>query len=298
MNILSVKNLSKSYNKKVLDNVSFSIDSGEIIGLVGPNGVGKTTLMKIISLLIKPDSGQVSICDINSKGHREEYLSKFSCTIESPALYENLTGYDNIEFIRDINKVSKEYMNEILQFVNVGKMIKEKVKNYSLGMKQRLGLGMALLTSPKLLILDEPTNGLDPDGSMEFRKLLLQLAKEKDMAILISSHILSELDKTCQKILFLKDGKILKSDVETVRTKNKKIILSCENSDKLLEEYSKMHNINSVIKINSNEICIKFSNENLKDILDTIVKKRDEYTDIEISSDDIKDIYTSIYGGN
>ena len=254
--------------------------------------------MKIISLLIKPDSGQASICGVNNKGHREEYLSNFSCTIETPALYENLTGYDNIEFIRDINKVSKEYMNEILEFVNVGKMIKEKVKNYSLGMKQRLGLGMALLTSPKLLILDEPTNGLDPDGSMEFRKLLIQLAKEKDMAILISSHILSELDNICEKILFLKNGKILKSDVKTIRANNKKVILSCENSDKLFEEYNKMDNINSVIKINSNKICLKFRNENLKDILDNIVKRRDEYTDIEISSDDIKDIYTSIYGGD
>ncbi|SHK07277.1 ABC-2 type transport system ATP-binding protein [Hathewaya proteolytica DSM 3090] len=297
MDILKVENLCKSYKKKVLDDVSFAIKPGEIIGLVGPNGVGKTTLMKIICLLANADSGNVSICDLSSKGNREQYLSKLSCTIETPALYENLTGYDNIEFIRDLNKVSKERMKEILDFVGVGKMIKEKVKNYSLGMKQRIGLGIALLTSPNLLILDEPTNGLDPDGSAEFRKQLLQLVDKKDMAILISSHILSELDKTCTKILFLKEGRIIESNVEEVRTNNKKITLTCENPDQVEESLGQFKNIRSIIKLNDHRICIKLSNESLKDVLTKLISEKEMFNDIEISSDDINDVYTSIYGG-
>lgn len=297
MEILAVKNLSKTYKKKVLDEVSFSVNSGEIVGLVGPNGVGKTTLMKIIALLLDEDKGEVSICGLSNKGKREKYLSKLSCTIESPALYENLTGYDNIEFIRDVNKVSKKYMEEILEFVGVGNMIKEKVKNYSLGMKQRLGLGIALLKSPNLLILDEPTNGLDPEGSMEFRKLLIKLVEEKDIAILVSSHILSELDKICTSIMFLKDGKIIQSNVGEVRTNNKKLILTCKNIEETMEEFNKIECIDSISKISENKLCLKLKNESLRCILEKILEKYDEYNNIDITSDDVNDIYTSIYGG-
>lgn len=215
MEILSVSNLNKSYSKKVLDNLNFTINKGEIVGLVGPNGAGKTTLMRILCLLSKADSGEVKLCGIsnNSKKDREKYLSNLSAIIETPALYENLSGYDNIDLIRRINNLSKERMNEMIEFINIGDMIKHKVKQYSLGMKQRLALGISLLNSPNLLILDEPTNGLDYDGIIEFRKLISEIVSKNQVSVIISSHILSEIEKLCQRILFLKEGKLIDENI-------------------------------------------------------------------------------------
>lgn len=215
MEILSVCNLNKSYSKKVLDNLNFTINKGEVVGLVGPNGAGKTTLMRILCLLSKADSGEVKLCGIsnNSKKDREKYLSNLSAIIETPALYENLSGYDNIDLIRRINNLSKERMNEMIEFINIGDMIKHKVKQYSLGMKQRLALGISLLNSPNLLILDEPTNGLDYDGIIEFRKLISEIVSKNQVSVIISSHILSEIEKLCQRILFLKEGKLIDENI-------------------------------------------------------------------------------------
>lgn len=217
MEILSVSNLNKSYNKKVLDNLNFTINKGEVVGLIGPNGAGKTTLMKILCLLSKADSGEVKLCGIsnNNKKDREKYLANLSAIIETPALYENLSGYDNIDFIRRINKISKERMDEMIKFINIGDMINNKVKQYSLGMKQRLAIGIALLSSPNLLILDEPTNGLDYDGIIEFRKLISDVVKDNDVSVIISSHILSEIEKLCQRLLFLKDGKLIDEKISS-----------------------------------------------------------------------------------
>lgn len=215
MEILSVSNLNKSYSKKVLDNLNFTINKGEVVGLVGPNGAGKTTLMRILCLLSKADSGEVKLCGIsnNNKKDREKYLSNLSAIIETPALYENLSGYDNIDLIRRINNLSKERMNEMIEFINIGDMIKHKVKQYSLGMKQRLALGISLLNSPNLLILDEPTNGLDYDGIIEFRKLISEIVSKNQVSVIISSHILSEIEKLCQRILFLKEGKLIDENI-------------------------------------------------------------------------------------
>lgn len=215
MGLLTVSNLSKSYSKKVLDDLSFSINEGEVVGLVGPNGAGKTTLMRILCLLSKADSGDVEVCGFSSKNkkEREKYLSNLSAIIETPALYENLSGYDNLDMIRRINNVSKDRMKEMIEFVNIGDMIKHKVKDYSLGMKQRLALGIALLNSPKLLILDEPTNGLDYDGIIEFRELVQKVVAENKVSVIISSHILSEIEKMCHRILFIKDGKLIDTSV-------------------------------------------------------------------------------------
>lgn len=215
MELLNVENLRKSYSKKVLDDINFIINEGEVVGLVGPNGAGKTTLMRILCLLSNADSGEVKLCGISNKSNkeRETYLRNLSAIIETPALYENLSGYDNLEMIRRINNLSKDRMNEMIAFVNIGDMIKRKVKEYSLGMKQRLALGIALLNSPKLLILDEPTNGLDYDGIIEFRGLIEKVVANNKVTVIISSHILSEIEKMCHRILFLKDGKIIDASI-------------------------------------------------------------------------------------
>jgi ABC-2 type transport system ATP-binding protein len=210
MNILEVNHISKSFSgKKILDNISFSISEGEIVGFVGPNGAGKTTTIRLITNLIHSDKGNVSICGCDLIKEREKALSNAAAIIENPSLYTFLSGFDNIDFIRKINNISKEKVNKIIEFIGLSDRINDKVKKYSLGMKQRLALGICLLTEPKLLILDEPTNGLDPSGTLELRKILVSLTKENKTSILISSHILSEIEKICDKIIFIKDGKII-----------------------------------------------------------------------------------------
>lgn len=297
MNILEVENLTKSYkNKKVLNEISFSINEGEIVALIGPNGVGKTTIMKIISDLLKQDAGSVKICGLLAKDNRVEYLSKFSSIIETPSLYEMLSGYDNINFIRKINNISMEKMNNILDFINIGKSINDKVKNYSLGMKQRLALGIALITEPKLLILDEPTNGLDPEGVIEFRNLLKKFASERGIGILISSHILSELDKICTRILFIKDGELVNLEDINENQESQTVILTVKNPQeifKLIQEIDFVDKANVI----DNKVIMQLNKNNTSKLISKLIEKDIRYSDIEIENNKIEKIYRDVYLG-
>jgi len=297
MIVLDVKNINKSYkNKKVLKDISFSINEGEIVALIGPNGAGKTTIMKIISNLLSSDSGSVKICGLSANKNREDYFYKFSSIIETPALYENLSGYDNINFIRKINNISKEKMNEILEFVDIGSSIKNKVKNYSLGMKQRLALGIALIKEPKLLILDEPTNGLDPNGVIEFRELLKKFASENGISVLISSHILSELDKISTRILFIKDGELVNLE-KVEKTENyQTILLTVKNPKEILSIMSKFDFIDK-LSINNNDVIINIEKNKTSKLISLLIKQDIEYSNIQIENNNIEKIYKDIYIG-
>jgi len=210
MKVLEVKGISKKLSgKEVLKNISFSVEEGEIYGFLGPNGAGKTTTIKIIVGLIEANRGQIIICSKDLKKNREEAIKNVGAIVENPSLYEYLSGYENLMQIARMKKVSKESVEEIIELVGLKDRIKDKVKRYSLGMKQRLGIGAALIGDPKLLILDEPTNGLDPYGIMELRELMKNLAKERNIAIFISSHILSEIELVCDKVCFIAEGRIM-----------------------------------------------------------------------------------------
>lgn len=297
MSILEVENITKSYkNKKVLKEVSFSINDGEIVALIGPNGAGKTTIMKIISDLLEEDSGTVKICGLLANDNRVEYLSKFSSIIETPSLYEMLSGYDNINFIRKINNVSMDKMNNVLEFINIGETIQDKVKSYSLGMKQRLALGIALINEPKLLILDEPTNGLDPEGVIEFRKLLKKFATENGMSILISSHILSELDKICTRILFIKEGELVNMEDINRKQEYQTIKLTIENPQEIHKSIEKIEFINRCYVID-NKVIIQLDKGNTSKLMTLLVEKNIQYRNIEIENNSIEKIYSDVYLG-
>jgi len=221
--VLEVNNLSKSFGKrKVLDNINFNIYEGDIVGIIGPNGAGKTTLIKTILSLYKCDTGSIKICDYDIKKNLEEALSKTGSIIENPDMYLNISGRKNIEVISLINNIKdKDYIEEIIKFVGLEDRITDKVKKYSLGMKQRLGIACALIKRPKLLILDEPTNGLDPKGIKELRKMLKTISEKENMSILISSHILSEVENICDRVLIINEGKIISDfGIEEVKYKN------------------------------------------------------------------------------
>ena len=209
--VLELKNISKKRGKtQVLTDVNFSINKGEICGFVGRNGAGKTTLIKIITSMLFPDKGEIIICGKNLKNEREEALKNVGSVVETPEMYGYMTGRQNLNYIASVlENVTKDEIEKTIKFSNLGSKIDEKVKKYSLGMKQRLGLAQAIMGNVSLLILDEPTNGLDPMGVFELKNTINTLAKEKGVSIFISSHILSEIENICTKVVFIDDGKII-----------------------------------------------------------------------------------------
>lgn len=209
MKILEVNNISKRIGKRqIIKNISFSVEEGEIFGFLGPNGAGKTTTIKMLVGLIQNNGGEIIVCGNNLKKDREKALKHIGAIVESPALYEYLSGYENLMQIARIRKLSKKDVDDIIELIGLKERIHDKVGRYSLGMKQRLGIGMSLIGDKKLLILDEPTNGLDPFGIMELRDLMKKLAKERNIAVFISSHILREIEQICDTVAFVSDGEI------------------------------------------------------------------------------------------
>ena len=208
--ILEINNLKKSYNnKRVLDIDSLEIEEASIYGLIGKNGAGKSTLMKLILGLVKKDGGTIKVFgqEVNSKNQKD--LNKnLGALIENPSFYDHLTGYENLEIICKLKGIKKEEILKTLDLVGLRNVDKKKAREYSLGMKQRLGIAMALIGNPKLLILDEPINGLDPQGIEEMRNLFKSIVKNTSTSILISSHILDEIEKISSHIGILKDGKL------------------------------------------------------------------------------------------
>ena len=209
--ILEVNNLKKSYNNKtVLDIKSLDIEEKTIYGLIGKNGAGKSTLMKLILGLVKKDEGKIKVFgkEINSK-NQKTFNKNFGALIESPSFYDHLSGYENLEIVCQLKGVNKEEIRKTLDLVGLNNVGDKKAREYSLGMKQRLGIAMALIGSPKLLILDEPINGLDPQGIEEMRNLFKNIVKNTTTSILISSHILDEIEKISTHIGILREGNLV-----------------------------------------------------------------------------------------
>lgn len=218
MHAIEVKNLTKSYGKQVvLDNISFHIDEGEIVGFIGPNGAGKSTLMKCICNLIPIDNGSITIFGKDLYKDREEALQLQSSMIEGPGLFENLNGWQNLDLFASLKNVSKERMQTMIEYTGLGKQIYKNTSAYSVGMKQRLALAIALLNEPKFMMLDEPMNGLDPAGVLELRRELKQMVEQDHMTLLISSHQLNEIEKIADRIIYINEGKIHKIEKEELK---------------------------------------------------------------------------------
>lgn len=211
--VLKLSNISKSIKKKeIIKNISFDIRPGEVLGFLGPNGSGKSTTLRMIVGLSKPSSGEISICGYSIEKDYVKAMSNVGCIIEGPDLYDYMSGYRNLEMLANMSKgVSKKDIDEAVELVGMENRIHDKVEVYSMGMKQRIGLAQALIHKPKLLILDEPANGLDPQGIHEFRDIIIDLAREKDISVLISSHIISEVQLMCDRVSIINEGSIIRS---------------------------------------------------------------------------------------
>lgn len=257
--VLELKNVTKIMgNRKIVDNVSFEINSGEIFGFLGPNGAGKTTTIKMITGLLKIDEGDILISNNDVKKNFEKALSQVGGIIENPEMYGYLTGRTNLEIYgRMHGNISKERINEVIKLVKLENRINDKVKKYSLGMRQRLGVAQALLHNPKLLILDEPTNGLDPMGIKELRDTLRHLAEKEGLAVLVSSHLLSEMELMCDRVGIIDNGKII--DIKTLKDIKKQNIESLITYELEVSNYSLAREIieNDYNKI-SEEITVDF----------------------------------------
>jgi len=207
-NAIEIKNVTKVLGgKKILNNISFNVRRGSVIGLVGPNGAGKSTLLKIMTGLYTLDVGEIYYDGISLKKDYELAMRNIGCIIESPDMYKNLSGSDNLDLFKLMFKgVSEETIKGIVQILDLEKSIGRKFKTYSLGMKERLGVASSLLGNPKILILDEPTNGLDPISIRNLRTILKNL---KDTTIIVSSHLLSEIELICDEVIFINNGEII-----------------------------------------------------------------------------------------
>lgn len=209
--IVELKNLSKTIGKKkIIDNLSLSLYPGQITGFLGPNGAGKTTTIRMMVGLMEPTGGDIIIDGKLLADDFEEGLSKVGVIVENPEMYKFMSGYKNLlHFARMHDGVTKARIEEVINQVGMQNRIHEKVSTYSLGMRQRLGLAQALLHRPKFLILDEPTNGLDPAGIREFRTYLKMIAEEEGVSVFVSSHMLSEIELMCDRIAVIQNGKLI-----------------------------------------------------------------------------------------
>lgn len=296
--IIEVKGLSKSYRKtKVVDNFSFSIERGHICGLIGPNGAGKTTIMKILAGLSEKDSGKISF--FGDSENLDKSRSRMSFIIENPMLDGNMTARENLEFIRRVRGVAdKNRIDEVLDFVELEDNNK-KVSKYSLGMKQRLAIAVSLLHSPEVMILDEPINGVDPEGIVDIRKMLQRLSSEQNVTILISSHILSELAELCTDFAIIFGGKLieeLSADELAVKCRNH-ISLKTDNVDKAVDVLEDKLKIKNYKVLHGDEIHIYERTDEIMLISKTITESGLIITRLTNDGEKLEEYYLSKVGG-
>ena len=198
-------------DRTIVDDVSFDLRPGEVFGFLGPNGAGKTTTIRMLVGLIKPTKGTVMVCGYDLRRNFEKALRCIGCIVENPDLYRFMTGRENLEHFARMLSVPRAEIERVAELVNLAHRLDQRVGTYSLGMRQRLGIAQAMLGQPRVLILDEPANGLDPAGIREIRELLRGLAAERGMAVFVSSHLLAEIELTADRVAIIHKGRILRS---------------------------------------------------------------------------------------
>lgn len=298
MNTLEIKNLSKSFGKtRIIKDVTLHVSEGEIVAFVGPNGAGKTTTLKMITNLIWPDSGSITIAGYDLFTQREMALANMAGIIENPGLYTNLTGLENLQFIQKLRGVSKARLQEVIELIGLNdkEKLHRKVRRYSLGMKQRLALGMCLLTKPKFLILDEPTNGLDPTGVIELRQLIEKMVKEENVSVLFSSHMLGEVEKLANRIVYIKDGSIITERIQQKEDSNIYNIHVEDQEEKAAQILRKLSCCKQVELQVDGILHIEADVNHLNFILKTLGENSITIIDIEKEKQSLEDIYRSIF---
>ena len=280
--ILSVKNLNKSFGEfKAVNNMNLQVNQGDIYGFLGPNGAGKSTTLRMILGLIKPDSGEILINGKSNSGSNRNFLTSIGALIEKPDFYKNLSAYDNLKILykmsklKDINRIS-----EVLKEVDLWDKKNQKVGGFSQGMKQRLGIAQTLIHQPSLIILDEPSNGLDPQGQSDMRSLILRINQEMGITVIISSHILSEIEKISNRMVVINKGeKIVEGNVqELMKNELLKVSFKSENLDSIAL-FLKKQSID--FESSNDSILANINEENIPLILKKMVDENISITEMK-----------------
>lgn len=289
--LLECQNLYKSFGKKqILKDVSFKIDEGDILAFIGPNGSGKTTTIKLILGLQNIDKGKVTINGFDIEKDFVKSIEKVGAIVENPDTYMYLTGWQNLKLTANLYKdVSDEKIKEIVKLVDLEGRINDKVSKYSLGMRQRLGIARALINEPNVLILDEPTNGLDPEGIKDLRNLLKKLAKE-GLGILISSHNLAELESFCNKVLIIDNGTIIEtSEVKEFKNNGNKYTFNVSNTKDL--------DIEGIYEVAKDKFSYNGEKEDIASIVKTLVKKNIDVYEVKMEELTLEEAFLKKTGG-
>ena len=298
-NVMETQNLTKKYqNVTVVDHVNLHIPKGKIYGLLGRNGAGKTTIMKMMLQLVSPTDGKIIMFGKDYREQVKDTYQKIGSIIETPGFYTNLTGQENLEILARLRRnVSKESVLHALEIVGLDKEKKKQFSDYSLGMKQRLGIAAAIMHQPQLLILDEPINGLDPIGISEIRQFLYELSRTKGTTILISSHVLNEIEQIADMIGVINQGKLVEEVNMQELHKRKYVVFTVSDpltASRMLENRCKVRDYeiqDNTIKIFETEFNIGYFNQNL-------VENQVVVTAINSCEENLEDYFTELIGGS
>lgn len=298
--ILSVQNLSKKIKGKYLvQDVSFDVFENEVFGFLGANGAGKTTTIRMVVGLISPSAGDVKIGGASVSKEFENAMRHVGCIVENPEMYPFLTGFENLEqFGRMLGGLPAGRIEQVVEQVDLVKAIQDRVSTYSLGMRQRLGIAQALLGNPKLLILDEPTNGLDPAGIRELREFIKRLSQEEGLAVLISSHLLSEVQAMCDRVAIINQGRLLKvASVEELLSSEQGVIrmqlLPLEKAIGVLRAFPGVE----VLGTDLVRITLKLGDATVSDLVKALVEEKIEVLAVESQVNTLEDLFLSLTGG-
>ncbi len=272
--ILEIKNLHKLFGDfKAVNNISLQVNKGDIYGFLGPNGAGKSTTLRMVLGLIRPSEGNIFIEGENISGNNRRYLNDIGALIEKPDFYKNLSALDNLKILYKMSRLKNNHrVFEVLNEVDLWEKRNQKVGGFSQGMKQRLGIAQTLLHEPSLIILDEPSNGLDPQGQADMRELILRINKEMQITVIISSHILSEIEKIANRMVVINNGeKILEGNVRKLMSKEL-LKVSLKSSDTVrLSEFLKSENIE--IEVRNDDIIALINEESIPNVIRKITQK-------------------------
>ena len=303
MDILKTNALSKTYRKtKALDGINITIHQGDIYGFIGKNGAGKTTLIRVIAWIAEPTSGSFSLFGESKPSSIIKARRRMAAVVESPALHLNLSAYDNLKLqciLLGIQENHDGVIRDVLKQVDLEKLLierKKKSKNFSLGMRQRLGIAMALISKPQFLILDEPNNGLDPEGIRDLRNLLLKLNQEQGLTMLISSHMLTELSKLATRYGFIDRGKLLREiNVEELKKESRQATILQLSSSQLRIDELNATGLKDFELVGSNLRI--YGQQSLQPYLNELLKQQIELVNMQKESDDLEAFFMNMIGG-
>ncbi len=299
--ILKTYNITKKYGNQIaVNNVNMTIKKGEIYGFIGQNGAGKTTLIRLITGLIHKTNGDIELLGASSENELNKARTMVGSLIETPSFYNNMTARENLEVSRRIRNIpGNKCVDEVLELVGLKNIEKKKVKNFSLGMKQRLGIANAIMGNPRLLILDEPINGLDPMGIVEIRELLKKINKEKDMTILISSHILSELSELATTYGIISSGKLIEEITsQELKEKCRKYIdLKVDDTSRAVTILERKLGINDYQVLANKKIKVFSNLDNVGEVNSILSNSGIIVESIGVKGENLEEYFMNVIGG-